>query len=159
VALTPDQFDAALLASRQRTNDLAVAWLRQGVQVWLPPLMVAGKHGTREQCVDAGDMSVVMRVEHKVRSLTWSSRDDYPYPDVMLEEQYKIDNKPSPFLCYVIESGDGKCAAVVYGWTRPHWVYRSTFDRRSGRGGQWAFCPKKWVRFCHPKEVFRCDTL
>jgi hypothetical protein len=159
VALTHEQFTKALLASRQRTNDLAAKWALQGTKVWLPPLMVSGQHGTQQQCIDTGDMMVSMRVEHKVRGIVWSGRADYPYPDVMLEESYKLENKPDPVLCYVIESADRQCCAVVYGYTKRHWTYRATFDKRSNRTGTWAFCPKKWVRFCKPAEVFSCATL
>ena len=151
-ALTNDQFVQALHASRHRTNALAVVWHRQGAQVWLPPLMVAGQDGTTAECVDGGDLHVVMRVEHKVRGFAFSGREDYPYPDVIVDEAYKLA-KAGPLLAYVIESEDGACAAEVYGFTRRHWVEREISDSRVGRKGVFAFCPKAHVRFCDPKEV------
>lgn len=158
MALGETQFRDALHKARDRTNALALAWMRRGARVFLPPLAVAGVDGTRGECVDTGDVFVTLRVEHKVRGISWTGREDYPYPDVLIDETYKLA-KDETLLAYVIESADGKSAAVVYPWTKPHWVARNTFDKRAGRGGSFTFCPKKFVRFCKPDEVLACEAL
>jgi hypothetical protein len=108
----------------------------------------------RMQYGDSGDFMLCARVEHKKRKLRFTGKDDYPFNTVIIDEKYKIDNKEDAPLAYIIENTAGTCAAVVYGWTRPHWKIERLWDSKAGRYGDFYVIDKKYVRFCKPQHAF-----
>lgn len=145
-----------LSTSRQRVNSFAAAHASRGVSIWLPPEVVRPEEAERFDFSDDGDLMVSLRVEHKVRGFDFTCRDDFPYATVIVDERYKEDRKASerPLGVLVVESADGQCAAVVYGWTRPHWTIERRFDAAQQRECEFYAVEKNRVRFCRPEEVF-----
>lgn len=144
-----------LESSRRAVNEFAEKLRQKGFEVWLPPQRTRPDAAQREEYADAGDMMVPVRVEHKVRNLHFHSREDYPYPTVIVDEAYKVESKESdPVFLYVIENAERTAAAVVYGWTRRHWQIEEVYDAKQNRKCRNYTVPVKYVRFCDPQEVF-----
>lgn len=135
--------------SRERCNRFASISLQSNIKICLlpqPPLDV------REP--DNGDMLLIGRVEHKVRDLKFTCREDYPYSTVIIDEAYKIDNKPDKVLMYVIENVEGTHAAIVYGFTKSAWKVEEKYDQKRERMCKNYEVDKNIVRFCKIDEVF-----
>jgi hypothetical protein len=150
------EFIGDLNASRRAVNEFANKLREQGVHAWLPPERTRPDASVRSQYADAGDLMVQGRVEHKVRgNLHFTCKEDYPYQTVFIDEAYKVDAKAeTPVLAYVIENATRTVAAVVYGWTREHWVIEEVFDRKQNRTCRNYAAPLRYVRFCPPQEAF-----
>ena len=150
------QFLGDLSASRRAVNEFADKLRECGLQAWLPPERTRPDASVRDQYADAGDLMLQGRVEHKVRTnLNFTSKEDYPYQTVFIDEAYKVDAKAdTPVLAYVIENATRTVAAVVYGWTRDHWQIEEVFDSKQGRCCRNYTVPLKYVRFCPPQEAF-----
>lgn len=150
------KFLGDLSASRHAVNRFAAMLRRLGVQAWMPPEDVRPDESVRREYADDGDLMIELRVEHKVRTnLEFTSRDDYPYQTVIVDEKYKEDAKRHrrPFV-YVIENKHGTCAAVVHWSTRPHWTVEVRPDPKQNRQCEFYVVDKSRVRFCRPEEVF-----
>jgi hypothetical protein len=142
--------------SRYAVNEFAAKARARGVQVWLPPEVVRPDASVRHQYADDGDLMIQARIEHKVRTnLSWTCRNDYRYPTVIVDEVYKEDAKADrPVLMYVIEDQKRQHAAVVYGWTRDKWCIEEMHDPIQKRTCRFYTVDKSLVRFCGIEEVF-----
>ena len=141
--------------SRLKVNTWAERMRSRGVQVWLPPERIRPTAAQRADYADDGDLMVQGRIEHKVRDLMFTCREDYPYPTVIVDECRIEDAKAGdPVIAYVIENRDSTCAAVVYGWTKPSWQRMSRWDSHRNRQREFYVIEKRMVRFCPPDEVF-----
>jgi hypothetical protein len=137
--------DVEFFASRQRDRGVSIAVAEAATR---PDASV------RMQYADRGDMVVSMRVEHKVRALDFTCREDFPYDTVIIDEAYKVREKDSdPVLMYVIENRSLTHAAVVYGFTRKDWQIETIYDRRQGRECENYVVHKSLVRFCPTEQV------
>lgn len=103
---------------------------------------------------DHGDMMALARVEHKVRHFDFTCREDYPYPSVLIDEMYKVQNKQDKAFMYVIENKAGTHAAVVYSFTRKEWRTKDFYDWKRSRNTVSFHIDKSLVRFCKIEEVF-----
>jgi len=140
-----ETFYDRLAVSYVRVNKFASSLYKRGINILLPPVT---------DTFDDGDLFVTLRVEHKVRSLQFTCREDYPYDTIFIDEVYKIDNKFDLPLCYVIENTDGTCCAVIYGFTKPHWKKETKFDKIQNRVCDFYVVSKSQARFCKPEELF-----
>jgi len=145
-----------LSESREAVNEFAAKARARGVQVWLPPEVVRPDASVRRQYADDGDLMIQARIEHKVRTnLSWTCRNDYRYPTVIVDEVYKEDAKADrPVLMYVIEDQTRQHVAVVYGWTRDKWGIEEMHDPIQKRTCRFYTVDKSLVRFCGIEEVF-----
>jgi hypothetical protein len=146
------EFVADLSASRRAVNSFANRQRAMGLQIWLPPESVRPDSSQRREYADEGDLMLQGRVEHKARSLQFTSRDDYPYDTVIVDECYKVDGKADPVLAYVIENAARTHAAVIYGWTRDHWERQVVYDAKQRRQCENYVAPKRYVRFVKYSE-------
>lgn len=103
---------------------------------------------------DNGDMMIFARIEHKVRNIDFTSRDDFPYKSIIIDEVYKVNKKEDKVLMYVLENKAGTHAAVVYGCTYLQWKIKDTYDHKRGRNCANFEIDKSLVRFCKIEEVF-----
>ena len=142
-------------SSIRSVEKFAAILKNRGVQVWLPPTQVTPDFESRMEYADGGDLMLQLRAEHKVRSLNFTSREDFPFPTILIDEKYKIDSKAdSPLFAYFIQSEDGQCVACVYGHTKHRWQVEESYDKRQGRSCQFYSIPTQFVRFCKPEEIF-----
>lgn len=145
------RFLGDLAHSRRAVNEFANKLRSSGIQAWLPPERTRPDSTVRHEYSDSGDIMVQGRVEHKVRTnISFTCRDDYPYPTVIVDEVYKEDSKSGdPVLAYVIENSRRTHAAIVYGWTRDRWTVESRMDPIQGRMCDFYVVDKRLVRFCN----------
>lgn len=109
----------------------------------------------RRKYADKGDLAVTIRIEHKVRQLDFTTRSDFPYETVIVDEAYKVREKSLiPLMMYVLENRSRTHAAVVYGWTQDKWGIEKIYDRHQGRTCENYVVHKSLVRFCPVDEVF-----
>lgn len=153
------QFLEDLSRSDASVAEFAALLRSNGVRTFLPPGLhyPAGQmasDGRRVIYSDKGDMTIQARVEHKVRSLNFTSRDDYPFKTVFIDEKYKIDNqkKDDALLAYVIQNKSGTRIAVIYGWTKRYWQVERVFDPKQQRHCENYAVPLAHVRFCDPSD-------
>lgn len=150
-----DDFLRDFDASNRAVNRFAARMRAKGVTLWLPPVSVRPSSDVRAQFSDDGDLLLQGRVEHKVRTINFTSRDDYPFPTVIVDEKRIEDGKAGdPVLAYVIENQAGTHAAIVYGWTKPKWQTIQRFDRLRDRERTFYVVAKSLVRFCPVDEAF-----
>jgi hypothetical protein len=148
-------FEERLNASRGRVNKFAYKMWKLGVKMFMPPECLDLNYEKRWENADDGDLFVTMRVEHKVRrNIDFSCREDYPYPTVFVDEYYKIENKEDRPLCYVIENKEGSYCAVIYNYTKKHWVIEKHYDPIQQRICEFYAAPKSFVRFCKTEDIF-----
>ena len=154
---THDQFVTDLNRSRQSLNNLALAASEAGFSLLIKPSSTAPDRESRNAHRDKGDAVIVAPIEHKHRvDLEFTCRKDYKFDTVIVDEQYKIDEKGPKDrpLMYVILNSDETHAAVVYGWTRKHWRVENLPDGKAGRRGNFYTCRKDVVRFCPVDRIF-----
>lgn len=146
-----------LAASRLRVNQFAVVQKLLGFSIWMPPETTRPTEAERFNYSDDGDLMIAMRVEHKSRTFNFTSREDFPYPTLIVDEKYKEDKKTAekgPLGVCIVESGDAGCVAVVYGWTRSRWRVEKIWDKKQKRECEFYTVDLKIVRFCKPDDVF-----
>jgi hypothetical protein len=148
-------FLQAFRSSQRAVEKFAATLRKKNVPVWLPPTQMTPDVESRMDYADVGDMMIQLRAEHKVRGIKFSSRADFPYPTLIIDEKYKVDSKAStPLFAYFIESSDGQCVACVYGHTQHRWKVDEVFDKAQGRKCVNYVVPIEFVRFCKPEEIF-----
>jgi hypothetical protein len=129
---------------------------RKNVSVWLSPTEMTPDVESRMDYADSGDLMLQLRAEHKVRTIQFTSREDFPFPTIIIDEKYKVDAKAkqSALFAYFIESSDGQCVACVYGHTKHRWKTKDAYDKKQGRDCTYYVVPIECVRFCKPEEIF-----
>lgn len=147
---TDQEYVNAFNRSRLRVNNFARIYQDKKINLLMMPQPPAEDKNAR----DRGDMMIMARVEHKVISAPFTSRDDFPFSTVFVDETYKVDNKDDKVFMYVYENKDGTHAAVVYGWTKPLWTTNTVYDSVCDRIITVYQIDKKHVRFCKVEEVF-----
>lgn len=149
MAKDPELFLKDLSYSHKRVNEFAYRFFSKGKSIYVAPHPPVGKYAT-DEC----DMFGTFKIEHKVRSLNFTCREDYPFKTVFVDEVYKIDNKQHLPLCYVIENKEGTHCASVFYWTKPKWIIETKYDDAQNRICDFYAVPKEMVRFCPIDEVF-----
>ena len=144
--------------SRRDVEKFAAAVAPTGVTVLLPPAINRDCRENWADYSDDGDAVVHFWIEHKKRSFSFTSREDYPYQTVIIDEVYKVNSKPHPCCMYVIQDKTLQHAAIIYGWTRPFWKKERMFDKAVGRHVECYTVDKENVRFCKNTEVFTCPA-
>jgi hypothetical protein len=148
-------FVADFRASISAVERFAYTLRRLNVSVWMPPSDLGPDHGTRMEYADSGDLMIQLRAEHKVRNLNFTSREDFPFPTIIIDEKYKVDAKASlPLFAYFIQSANSNCVAVIYGHTKHRWTTQESWDPKQSRTCTYYVVPIQFVRFCKPEEIF-----
>lgn len=149
-----DIFLRDLEKSRRDVDHFATRMRGQGISVAVAEEITRPDSASRRQYADKGDMILSLRVEHKVRDLNFTCREDFPFATVIVDEAYKVREKESdPLLMYVIENRSRTHAAIIYGWTRPRWQIETIYDRRQNRYCENFVVDKSLVRFCPTEEA------
>jgi len=146
---TDSQFIAALSESQAHVAGVA-AWLQGvGCDVLIRPTLIRPDFESRNEYIDGGDIEIRQRIEVKHRSIEFTSREDYPYPTVIVDEQFKIDRIPRARLWgYVILNESGTHACCIRSATKEQWSTVRRFDRKDGQERAFYVCPKDACSFC-----------
>jgi hypothetical protein len=99
--------------------------------------------------VDDGDLLIRQRIEVKQRpELDFQGADDLPYPDIIVDEVYKLDKVHKYGLhSYIIVNASETCCMVILAESRKHWFKRTVFDSKEKEDREFYFIPKQMVRF------------
>lgn len=144
-----------LECSRERVWRFAAIQKAAGVNIVINPATTRPDASVRGEYADDGDLELRVRVEHKVRQFDFTSAEGFPYPTLIVAEEYSIARQAARPFVYVIESQDGEYAAVVHSRSMPKWVKVRRWDAAQGRECEFYEVPKEAVRFCAVGEVFR----
>lgn len=152
---TDTQFLADLESSRDHVWRFASIQKAAGVDIVINPATTRPDAAVRGDYADDGDMELRIRVEHKVRNIDFTSREDFPYPTLIVAEVYSIERQKGKPFVYVIESRSGSHAAVVYSRSMHKWSKVRRWDAAQGRECEFYEAPLEVVRFRPLGEVFR----
>ncbi len=134
-------------------------WLGEhGHTVQVNPTFAAPTVGVRDLYRDNGDLFVSLRVEVKERTLSWTSKEDFPYPTIFVCKQKAYDETVDKPFCWVCLDNDRSHAAIIYHATKEHWKVREVYDSRFKHTYQAYECPKQFVHF-YPVSQLRGFTL
>ena len=152
---TDTEFLADLESSRSNVWRFASIQKAAGVNLVINPAVTRPDSSVRSDYGDDGDMELRVRVEHKVRGIDFTSREDFPYETLIVAEVYSVERQKSKPFAYVIESKCGRYAAVVHSRSMPKWTKVRRWDAAQGRECEFYEAPLDKVRFCLIEDVFR----
>lgn len=116
---------------------------------------------------DDGDMRISIPIQCKRRSLDFTSREDYPFSTIIVDQENKLRSPliedreydllgmadrllwVRPFYAYWIGSRDMEHAAIILPTSKPYWRLEQQADRKSGGKIIWNWCCPK------DKAIFR----
>jgi len=136
VVKSDDEFKAALQES-QPAVQVAYRWLlSKGYSATVPPTVERPDFETRMSYQDKGDIILHkdgkdLRVEVKGRDLHFTSAEDFPYPTIFIDEDYKVDDPKKPIetlSAYIILNADLTYAAIIRAATRDRWTLEEHWD-------------------------------
>lgn len=129
---------------------------KQGVNMVSTPSELRGDSKDRRKFADNGDGTLTMRFEHKKRKTNakFTCKDDYPYPDMIVDEVYNYEQKTTPWIAYFIENEPGTHVAVIWNFTRHYWFTKTLFDPYQKRKGEFYLCPTRFIWFSPIDEIF-----
>jgi hypothetical protein len=124
---THQGFLAALDKSQQSVCAVAMYLTRLGQTVQINGLHKAPTAEQRDTFRDLGDLHILKRVEVKQRTIDWTCREDYPFPDMLVTGKSSFDHavryggKPTGFI---ILNRAGTHAAMISSRTQGRWEVR-----------------------------------
>jgi len=91
---------------------------------------------------DQGDIFVgEKRVEAKQRMIDFNSKEEFPYPTIIVDATHCWDKAtPKPYA-YVLTNKQMTCCLIVRGSTRKDWTERQKWDRFKKRMRSFYECP------------------
>lgn len=105
---------------------------------------------------DNGDLAILQRVEVKHRrSVHFTSKEDFPYPTVIVDVCHSFDNaNPKPFVYIILNAAMDGALIVDPSRTRHRWTKSEKHDRFKGRERSFYECPVEltWFEKMPPKE-------
>lgn len=138
-----DRAFLADLAASAGSVEVVARWLsEQGYPVLLRPTFVRPERAQWAEYADDGDLEIMQRIEVKQRkSLTFTSKEDFPYPTVIVDDAADYERKrPRPYM-YVITNTTLDRALVVYCRMEKQWKKEKHYDRNLGRDCLFLECP------------------
>ncbi len=147
-----DQKDPNFLSDLRESRKavrIVADWLSDcGYPVVVRPTFERPDPSMMGEFADDGDLEIMQRVEVKRRqSLTFTSREDFPYQTLIVDACHCYDNaKPKPYA-YVILNREMTAAFIVdCRATRQHWLQVTKRDRIKDRERHFYECPIGLVR-------------
>lgn len=144
-----NEFIESLKGSEEYVNMVA-EWLRtHGCKVEVPSVQVRPSFEERHKYIDTGDIKITLRIEVKHRSFDFTSKQDYPYDTVMIDETFKIDRiNRGELWGYVIVNQSATHLCFVMAHTRKNWKIISKHDSKdAGRLCNSYVCPVELCKF------------
>lgn len=146
--MKPDaQFVNDFLQSSQYVNLVAYWFSVNGISSRILPNMLRPEVGRRFDFMDNGDIEIHLKVEVKHRSIDFTSRDDYPYPTILIDEVYKVDKKSRDLYAYVILNERADTCIMIYKYTISKWRKVEKRDRTAGEARMFYEVPKEFGIF------------
>lgn len=131
---THEQFLDELRASSEAV-ERAAAWLirERRVPVLIQPTYEAATFGERADYADDGDLAILLRVEIKRRSLTFTGKADFPHETIIVDACPNFDKKrPRPFGYLLLNEAMDVGFWVDVERTHRSWKRLDLPDQRNG---------------------------
>lgn len=122
----------------------------RGCHMLKPPLKVCPAGKDPRYYSDGGDLFMIKKIEVKARSLNFTSRDDFPFSSLIVDEVDRVDvNTPADCSGYCIVSGGGRGShfAFIPMSTKRFWIKRSNRDQFTGAPRLNYECPVEHIIF------------
>lgn len=132
-------------------------WLEMcGYEVEIADIKVRDDVRNMAKFADNGDLFVSgNRLEAKQRMLDFTSREDFPYPTIIVDVAHTWDKADQKPLAYILTNKETSCALVVLGSTFEHWKKVNKWDRQKKRHRTFYECPIDRTLFYKLDE--KCD--
>jgi hypothetical protein len=134
-------FREDLRASRVSV-EIVARWLSdRGYPVIVRPVFERPSFEEMHDYSDDGDLEILQRIEVKQRTFDFTSKDNFPYPTLFVDNCHSYDNaRPKPFA-YVLLNKAMTHAFIVECRTFKHWKAIEVFDRKKKRMRKVYECP------------------
>ncbi len=148
-----DRDDPTFLEDLRRSNtsvEIAAKWLAgRGHPVIVRPVIERPDPSVRGEYGDDGDLEIIQRVEVKQRiGLTFTSKDDFPYPTIIVDVCHSYDRaRPKPYAYIILNREMSGALIVDVKTTRRDWVKVDKFDRHTNRQRSFYECPLELVSY------------
>jgi hypothetical protein len=142
-------FKARWKAGEQITALIAKKLREDGIDVTEPEKSFRKNYSDRRKYRDEVDLYANgMRVEVKSRTINWTTLEDFPYPDIMVDTTKKWDShKEKPVATINVCKSTG-AIIIVPGKSESKWVKRCRTDKDSGFESEFYFAPSEvWVEY------------
>lgn len=143
------KFKELLEKSKESVWLIASHYTRLGHNVRILPTIVAPTKEQRWDYVDDGDIEIIFRIEIKNwNHIDFSSVDDIPYDDIIVDEAYKIEKEHSSKLfAYHIVNASQTGYLFIPASTKDKWFKGERFDRIENRLAEFYLIPKEYVSY------------
>lgn len=136
------------LKDSQRAVMVAARWLLdKGYSVTVKPLRIRPTVEQMSEYSDDGDLEINERIEVKGRKIDFTSKEDFPYPSIIVDVAHSWDNaKPKPAM-YILFNKSMTHIALVRRGTSSKWSKVTKMDRFKNRERTFYECPIELVEF------------
>lgn len=149
---THAQFCKDLGTSRGAVLAVAAFLQVKGRDVTLPAHRVTPTWEDRYAFQDQGDLMVAKPHQVKETSYEFTSKNDFPFDQIIVDEEYKIkrqlDNPPAGY--WIVNKA--KTAALFIPWeAKPRWTTFTSYDKKQGRECTFLRCPLSlthYIKLC-----------
>lgn len=148
---TREAFVSNLMDSHEAVSLVAGVLERRGHKVRIIPASLTPNVQERRKHMDNGDLEIELktrpgeryRLEVKRRKINFTSRADFPYSTVIVDEAYKVDNADGklPLIGYLTVNAAATAALFIGAATRETWTKQTMRDRTEGRNCENYLCP------------------
>lgn len=144
-----EEFTQLLRNARDVSFIVADNLTRRGHRVRILPSSWSNTIGQPGQYVDDGDLEITQRVEVKHwPHIDFQSREQVPYPNIIVDEVYKIEKRHEvPLYAYIIVNASMTGYLLIPIWTQQSWFKQARHDRREGHHREFYFCPRELTHF------------
>ena len=156
MAKSTHQFHKDWLASQAPVEAVLRHVQHHGFKATAPEQKFRSSFETRFQEVDDGDIHMeyegeMVRVEVKQRpDMTFTGKEDFPFPTAIIEETYKLEKPGAPdLLCIVVCNRDLTHAGIAWKKHDEHWSTMDAFVHGAWR--TMTTCPVKWMTWVQLK--------
>ena len=135
-------------ASQEAVLKVAGYLQKIGREIMLPAIKFRPSNKERNNYRDQGDLKVLKTHQVKRRGLEFDSLESYPYPTVIVDEEYKINlqyqNPPQGY--WVLNKN--MSGAIFVSWdTKGEWIVEEKRDGEQKRECRFMVCPKEYCRY------------
>lgn len=143
------EFISALKESRLVAWKVAEWLTTRGHDIRILPATTTLSESQRFEHVDSGDLEIIQRIEIKQWPLIdFKSKEDIKYPNIIIDEAYKIEKYNIINLYAYIVVNSSKTACLVFmSSTYKHWFKKAKFDSKEKEEREFYFCPIEYASF------------
>lgn len=108
--------------------------------------IVLPNHDPRKDFCPTPDAVALVQLEIKVRTLRFTSPDDFPYPTVFVDDAYGLRKGPEPFAWVFISKPTGEWVWVSSLDRNDEWEFQAIYDSMRGFNVTTLVAPSRCLR-------------